>query len=117
MWLLVGSKRKKMTESQKSNEKKLKKAAKIDGQKNNSSGSAPAMKCKSCQEQDPSTARSKLCRNHNVSKDEQVTSLLGKFSTTTQEFKNDLTATLVEVSYQVRSIMFRSQLFVNYYVI
>lgn len=119
--ILVGTKRKKQTEDTKKEKMIAKKQkAGID----NSSA-----ECKSCHQVGHSTANSPLCPNHIKPKKEYVQDILGPHTTMfTRKIpfdkcvrddidKNSFQKKIRDTCEDVRSLVFRMKLFVNYYII
>ncbi|KAI9275007.1 hypothetical protein EDC94DRAFT_509409, partial [Helicostylum pulchrum] len=96
--------------------------------KNSSSSSASTTSvCTSCKKTGHKSSRSSACKNHNINKKEILSMNLGKKyqpftfkisldKCVKQEFLPRLKAFAISSSRDVREIVFRAQLFVNYYI-
>ncbi|GAA5794871.1 hypothetical protein HPULCUR_000219 [Helicostylum pulchrum] len=97
--------------------------------KNSSSSSASTTSvCTSCKKTGHKSSRSSACKNHNINKKEILSMNLGKKyqpftfkipldKCVKQEFLPRLKAFAISSSRDVREIVFRAQLFVNYYIV
>lgn len=84
--------------------------------------------CSNCGQPGHKTARSKECPNYKPTKAEELEALLGGNATTLtrkvrfeeiirEEYRDQIQTKVKRVSDQLRNIMIRAQLFVNYYII
>lgn len=122
---LVGTSSKRKAK-QDDNTKRLKKIAKYTHE--GAAEDLDQLICSSCGRRGHRTARSKECPNYKPTKVEELQALLGDNVTTftrkvrfekiiREEYRNQILTKVKRVSDQLRNIMIRAQLFVNYYII
>jgi hypothetical protein len=85
------------------------------------------MKCSSCGGEDHTSTRSPKCPDHKPNKKEQIEQLIGNSKTVTrkikldsilkEDYKNIVKDKVVKIIEDIRNIIIRCQIFVNYYII
>jgi flagellar motor protein MotB len=110
-----------MSEAEKIENKKEKKKAKYD----RSDEQEQNIVCTSYHQKGHNNARSPLCSNRKLTKQEELQQLMGNRKTTTVKTKletiprpahRSIKDKIIKVSKDIRSILVRIQLFVNYYI-
>ncbi|ORE11917.1 hypothetical protein BCV72DRAFT_318120 [Rhizopus microsporus var. microsporus] len=115
------AKRKRMGQAEKIENKKEKKKAKYD----HNDEQEKDIVCTSCHQKGHKNAKSSLCPNRKLIKQEELQQLMGNRKTTTVKTKletilrpahRNIKDKIIKVSKDIRNILVRAQLFVNYYI-